>query len=171
MPTLFLLCFIIGVTALVGTLILGEVGGGSGHVSDGLPFLSLTTLAAAIFGFGAGGGVIALTELPVPVQLGAGVGSAVLLVAILRGLLVPYLTRQQSNSHYGRSAYLGKLARVEIRIPVGGWGEVSVPDPDGSRVRLKAKSPENVELPAHAKVYIADLDTEFVHVVAVPEIE
>lgn len=169
MSTLFLLCFIVGAVALIGTLLIGEFGSSAGHPSDGLPFLSLTSIASVIFGFGAIGGAAQLAQLSEPVSIAVGVAGGCVLVGAFRGLLVPYMVRQQSNSHFGRTDYLGRIAVIEIAIPAGGWGQVSVADPYGGRVRLKARSSESVDLATRTEVVITDLDPEFVHVVAVPE--
>ncbi len=94
---------------------------------------------------------------------------AAVLVAALNGLLLPYMRRQQSNSHRGRSSYVGLLGTVTLEVPPGGWGEVSFVDADGNRVFSRAKSDETAALPKATRVYIADIDPDFVHVVAVPE--
>jgi hypothetical protein len=91
------------------------------------------------------------------------------LVFTLNGLLLPYMRRQQSNSHRGRSSYVGLLGTVTLEVPPGGWGEVSFVDADGNRVFSRAKSDEADALPKATRVYIADIDPDFVHVVAVPE--
>jgi hypothetical protein len=57
---------------------------------------------------------------------------------------------------------------VTIDVPPGGWGEIAFVDPDGNRVRSRAVSPESQHLAKATRVYIADVDAEYVHVVAVP---
>ncbi|MFH5209969.1 NfeD family protein [Antrihabitans spumae] len=174
MTAVLIACFAVGVVALAGSLVVGEFGGdhqiGAGGHGDGISFLSLTTIATAIFGFGAGGLGTKFAGGSDALQISVGAAASVGLVALFRGLLLPYLQRQQSNSHFGRSSYIGLLGRVELSIPVDGWGEVSFVDPDGSRVRAKAKSAEPNVLPTASRIYITDVDDEFVHVVAVPEI-
>jgi hypothetical protein len=96
-------------------------------------------------------------------------GSAVALVAALNGLLLPYLRRQQANSHRSRASYIGLLGTVTLDVPVGGWGEVSFVDADGNRVRSRAKTSEPGALTKSTQIYIADVDADYVHVVAVPE--
>ncbi|MGV9802174.1 hypothetical protein ACWDTP_29420, partial [Mycobacterium sp. NPDC003449] len=85
------------------------------------------------------------------------------------GVLLPYLRRQQSNSHKGRSSYIGLLGTVTLEVPAGGWGEVAFVDADGNRVFSRAKSAEPAALAKSTRVYIADIDSDYVHVVAVPE--
>src|SRR3546814_13103649 len=64
MFVVFTICFVIGVVALVGAFAVGEVADLGGGHADGLPFLSLTTLATALFGFGAGGVAATLADAP-----------------------------------------------------------------------------------------------------------
>ena len=104
---------------------IGDVGDG------GLPFLSLTSLAIALFRFGAGGLGADFAGLPSGVSIGVGAGVGVALVGVFRGLLLPYMLRQQSNSHFGRASYLGMTGRVELPIEPDGWGEITIADPDG----------------------------------------
>jgi membrane protein implicated in regulation of membrane protease activity len=131
--------------------------------------ISLTSVSAALLGAGAGGLISSWAGLG---TVGAGVVagvSAVALLLLLQGLLLPYLRRQQSNSHRGRQSYVGLLGTVTLTIPPDGWGEVSFVDADGNRVRSRAVTLEPAPLPKSARVYIADVDAETVHVVAIPE--
>ena len=52
-----------------------------------------------------------------------------------------------------------------------GWGEVSFVDSDGNRVRSRAKTAEPAALAKSTPVYIADVDADYVHVVAVPDLD
>jgi membrane protein implicated in regulation of membrane protease activity len=160
----YLAAFIVGGVSILTALLLADVGHG-----DGMPFLSLTGISAALVGAGTGGLVgtwAGLGTLPTGVLAGA---SAVVLAFVLNGVLLPYLRRQQSNSHRGRSSYIGLLGTVTLEVPAGGWGEVSFVDADGNRVFSRAKSDEPAALPKSTRVYIADIDSDFVHVVAIPE--
>lgn len=164
MTAVYLAAFIVGGVSVLTALLLADVGHG-----DGMPFLSLTGISAALVGAGTGGliGVWAgFGTLPTAALAGA---SAVVLAFALNGVLLPYLRRQQSNSHRGRSSYIGLLGTVTLEVPAGGWGEVSFVDADGNRVFSRAKSDEQDPLPKSTRVYIADIDSDFVHVVAVPE--
>jgi membrane protein implicated in regulation of membrane protease activity len=162
--------FAVGGIALLVTLLLGDFEGGGHDVGhDGLPFLSLTSLSAAILGAGTGGLLSTWAGLG---ALGAGLvalGSAAVLVLVLQGVLMPYLRRQQSNSQRGRASYIGLLGTVTLEIPAEGWGEVSFADADGNRVRARAVTAEPEALLKSTRIYIADVDAEYVHVVAVPE--
>ena len=163
--------FGVGLLALLAALFAGEIGE-IGEIGDGgLPFMSLTTLAIGLFGFGAGGLGADFIGLPTGASIGIGVGVAVVLVGIFRGLLLPYMLRQKSNPHFGRASYLGMTGRVELPIDPDGWGEITIVDPDGARVRLKARSEESSTLAAGAQVYICDLDAEYVRVVAIPALD
>lgn len=164
MTAVYLAAFIVGGVSVLTALLLADVGHG-----DGMPFLSLTGISAALVGAGTGGLIgtwAGFGTLPTAVLAGA---SAVLLAFVLNGVLLPYLRRQQSNSHRGRSSYIGLLGTVTLEVPAGGWGEVSFVDADGNRVFSRAKSDEPASLPKSTRVYIADIDSDFVHVVAVPE--
>lgn len=166
----YVAAFAVGAIALLVTLLLGDSGGGGHDVGhDGLPFLSLTSLSAAILGVGTGGLLSTWAGLG---ALGAGfvaLGSGVVLVLILQGALMPYLRRQQSNSQRGRVSYIGLLGTVTLEIPPDGWGEVAFADPDGNRVRARAVTAEPSALSKSTRIYIADVDADYVHVVAVPE--
>ena len=160
----YLAAFIVGGVSVLAALLLADVGHG-----DGMPFLSLTGVSAALVGAGTGGMIGTWAEFGAfPTALLAA-ASAVVLVFLLNGLLLPYLRRQQSNSHKGRSSYIGLLGTVTLEVPAGGWGEVSFVDADGNRVFSRARSDEPAALPKATRIYISDIDSDFVHVVAVPE--
>lgn len=163
MTAVYLAVFAVGAVAVLSAVLLTDFG------HDGMPFLSLTTVSAALLGAGTGGLVSTWAGLD---GLGAGVTalfSAVTLVAGLQGVALPYLRKQQSNSHRGRSSYIGLLGTVTLEVPADGWGEVAFVDPDGNRVRSRAISNEPETLAKSTRVYIADVDADYVHVVAVPE--
>lgn len=168
MTAAYVAAFAVGGIALLATLVLGDFGGG--HEHDGLPFLSLTSLSAAILGAGTGGLLSTWAGLSPLVAGLIALGSAAALVLILQGALMPYLRRQQSNSQRGRSSYIGLLGTVTLEIPVQGWGEVSFADADGNRVRARAVTAEPEALLKSSRVYIADVDADHVHVVAVPDL-
>ncbi|MDV3127492.1 hypothetical protein M1247_21380 [Mycobacterium sp. 21AC1] len=160
----YLAAFIVGGVSVLAALLLADVGHG-----DGMPFLSLTGLSAALVGAGTGGLIGTWVGMG---AFGAAVlaaACAVVLVVGLNGLLLPYMRRQQANSHKGRSSYIGLLGTVTLEVPAGGWGEVSFVDGDGNRVFSRAKSSEPEALSKATRVYIADIDADFVHVVAVPQ--
>jgi hypothetical protein len=161
---LYLAAFAIGALGVLSALFFDF-----GH-GDGLPFLSLTSVSAALLGGGTGGLVAGGSGLG---AVGSGVVaalSAVALIAILHVVVMPYIRRQQANSHQGRASYVGLLGTVTLELPAGGWGEVSFVDTGGNRVRARAKSAEPNPLPKSTPVYIADVDADYVHVVAVPDL-
>jgi hypothetical protein len=61
------------------------------------------------------------------------------------------------------------LGTVTLEVPVDGWGEVAFVDSDGTRVRARAVTAEPEALSKTTRVYIADVDADYVHVVAVPD--
>ena len=164
MTAVYLAAFVVGGLAVLSALLLTGVGHG-----DGMPFLSLTSVAVALLGAGTGGLAGTAAGLRGWGTAALALGSAALLLGVLHGALLPYLRRQQGNSHRGRSSYIGLLGTVTLDVPAGGWGEVSFVDADGNRVRSRARSSEPQNLPKSTRIYIADVDAEFVHVVAVPE--
>lgn len=172
----YLAAFVVGGIAILAALLLADVGGGhGGHVDlgggghDGLPFLSLTSLSAALLGAGTGGLIATWAGLG-GVWSGVVAGaSAVALLLVLQGVVLPYLRRQQSNSQRGRASYIGLLGTVTLEIPPDGWGEVAFVDADGNRVRARAITAEPGPLTKSTHVYIADVDADHVHVVSVPE--
>ncbi|MBO0678870.1 hypothetical protein JRC04_15500 [Mycolicibacterium sp. S2-37] len=165
MTAVYLAAFTVGGIAVLSALLLADVGHG-----DGMPFLSLTSVAAGVLGAGTGGLVATWAGAGTVAAAGVAVGAAVALIAALNGLLLPYLRRQQSNSQRGRISYVGLLGTVTLDVPVDGWGEVAFVDADGNRVRARAKTAEPAALPKSTPVYIADADPDFVHVVAVPDL-
>lgn len=171
MTAVYLGAFVVGTVAILSALLLAEfdVGGGhAGHAGpDGLPFISLTSLSAALLGAGAGGLIATWADLGVVVS---GVVAAICAAALLlglQGLVLPYLRRQQSNSHRGRISYIGLLGTVTLDVPSDGWGEVSFVDADGNRVRSKAVTGEPHTLRKSTQVYISDVDADVVHVVSI----
>ncbi|MGE2715692.1 hypothetical protein ACQI4L_16680 [Mycolicibacterium litorale] len=167
MTTVYLAAFAVGGVAVLATLLLGDVDADTG-AGDGLPFLSLTGVSTALLGAGAGGLVADWAGLGAVTTAVIAVVTGVALIAALNGLLLPYLRRQQANSHHGRASYIGLLGTVTLDVPVDGWGEVSFVDADGNRVRSRAVTEETAALPKSTPVYIADVDADYVHVVAVP---
>ncbi|KUI32637.1 hypothetical protein [Mycobacterium sp. GA-2829] len=163
MTTVYLAAFIVGGVAVLVALLFGDFD------ADGLPFLSLTAVSAALLGAGAGGLVAGWSGLSAAATGVIAVVTGLVLIAALSGLLLPYLRRQQANSHRGRSSYIGLLGTVTLDVPVDGWGEVSFVDADGNRVRSRAVTAEVAALPKATPVYIADVDADYVHVVAVPQ--
>ncbi|MUL81377.1 hypothetical protein FZI95_06280 [Mycobacterium sp. CBMA247] len=164
MMAVYLAAFVVGGIAVLAALLLADVGHG-----DGMPFLSLTGLSVGLLGAGTGGLVGTWLGLGTLWSAALAAACAIVLVFTLNGLLLPYMRRQQSNSHRGRSSYVGLLGTVTLEVPPGGWGEVSFVDADGNRVFSRAKSAELDALPKATHVYIADIDSDFVHVVAVPQ--
>ncbi|ORA58996.1 hypothetical protein [Mycobacteroides franklinii] len=160
----YLAAFAVGGIAVLSALLLTDIGHG-----DGMPFLSLTSLSAALTGAGAGGFVSsALGIAALPTAIIAAV-CAVALVSILQ-LFLTYLRGQQANSHSGRASYVGRLGTVTLEVPSGGgWGEIAFVDADGNRVRSRAITDEPEGLAKNAPVYIADVDSEYLHVVSIPD--
>lgn len=167
MTAVYLAAFIVGGLAVLSALVLTDFEIGGGH-ADGMPFLGLTGIAAGLLGAGTGGLISNWAGLG---RLGAGIVAIVsgaALVLALNGVLLPFLRRQQANSHRGRISYIGLLGTVTLDVPAGGWGEVSFVDADGNRVRAKAITTEPETLPKSTRIYIADVDADYVHVVSVP---
>lgn len=170
MTAVYLAAFAVGAVAVLSAFLLVDFGAHLG-AGDGLPFLSLTSLSAGVLGAGTGGLVATWAGAGAATAGVIAVGSAVALMAALNGVLLPYLRRQQANSHRGRASYIGLLGTVSLEVPVGGWGEVSFVDADGNRVRARAKTAEPAALAKATPVYIADVDADFLHVVAVPDLD
>jgi hypothetical protein len=165
----YLGAFAVGAIAVLSALLFAEFGVGGGHGAEGLPFVSLTSLSAALLGAGAGGLIGTWAELGGAVSGVIAAVCAVVLLLGLQGLVLPYLRRQQSNSHRGRISYVGLLGTVTLDVPADGWGEVAFVDADGNRVRSRAVTAEAHTLLKSTQVYISDVDADGVHVVAVPD--
>lgn len=162
MTIVYLAAFAVGAIALLTALLLTDFG------HDGMPFLSLTGISAALVGTGAGGLVGTWAGFGAVPAAALGLGTGATLTLLLQGVALPYLRRQEASSQHGRSAYIGLLGTVTIDVPPGGWGEIAFVDPDGNRVRSRAISAEPQTLAKATRVYIADVDAEYLHVVAVP---
>lgn len=169
MTAVYLGAFAVGAIAVLSALLLAEFSVGGGHGPDGLPFVSLTSLSAALLGAGAGGLIGTWAELGDVVSGVIAAVCAVVLLLGLQGLVLPYLRRQQSNSHRGRISYVGLLGTVTLDVPADGWGEVAFVDADGNRVRARAVTAETHTLLKSTRVYISDVDRDVVHVVSVPD--
>lgn len=166
MTAVYVVAFVVGAVAVLTALLVADFDLGAD--TDGLPFLSLTSLAAGLLGAGTGGLVSGWAGLG---GLGAGavaLFSGALLILLLQGMLLPYLRRQESNSHLMRASYIGLLGTVTLDVPADGWGEVSFVDAEGNRVRARAVTAEIETLAKNSLVYIAEVDDEYLHVVAVP---
>lgn len=171
MTTVYLVAFVVGAVAVLASLLLVEIdvgGHGLGHgTGDGMPFLSLTSVSAALLGAGTGGLLGTWAGLgAVPAGIVAAVSAAALL-GLLQGVALPYLRRQQSNSHRSRSSYVGLLGTVTLEIPPQGWGEVAFVDADGNRVRSRAISDEEVPLTKASRIYVSDVEGDAVRVVSI----
>ena len=138
-------------------------------VRDGLPFLSLTSVSAGLLGAGTGGLVSTFAGVGAAATAVIAVVSAVVLIAALQAVLLPYLRRQEANSQQGRTSYVGRLGTVTLDVAPDGWGEITFLDAEGTRVHARAITAEPRTLRKSTTVYIADVDTDFVHIVAVPE--
>ena len=169
MTAIYAGAFAVGAIAVLSALLLTEFSIGGGHGSDGLPFVSLTSLSAALLGAGAGGLIGTWAGLGGAVTGVIAAVCAVVLLIGLQGLVLPYLRRQESNSHRGRISYIGLLGTVTLDVPSDGWGEVAFVDADGNRVRSRAVTAEPETLLKSTQVYISDVDADVVHVVAVPD--
>ena len=167
----YIACLAMGLVGIVGTLVVGEVGSELGNTGggDGLPFLNLTTVATAFLGIGVGGGAATLLGFGTTAAAVTAACTALVLVAVTRGVLLPYLLRQQGNSHTGRLSYIGLTGVVILSIEPDGWGEIAFTDTEGNRVRSRAVTAEATALPADSRVYIGDVDEQVVHVVSIPD--
>jgi hypothetical protein len=159
--------FAVGAISVLSALLLAEFSIGGGHGADGLPFVSLTSLSAALLGAGAGGLIGTWADLGGALSGVIAAVCAIVLLLGLQGLVLPYLRRQESNSHKGRISYIGLLGTVTLEVPSGGWGEVAFVDADGNRVRSRAVTAEPHALLKSTQVYISDVDADVVHVVSV----
>lgn len=164
---LFLITFVVGLAVLVGTAVFGEleIGDGDGPLGG---LLSVTAVSTVLFGWGASGLLLdAASDLPDLVVALLAVAPAAGLLLVFRGLLLPWMARQQSNSHAGRTAYIGRTGQVRVAIPADGWGEVTFLDESGALTAAKAVTAEPAGIAAGHEVYIADVDADAVHVVAI----
>ncbi|EFV13195.1 NfeD family protein [Segniliparus rugosus] len=159
-----LVVLVAGGAGLLCTFVFGEL-----MHDEALPFLSLTALATGAVGFGGGGLIASLAGVSSGPSLLIGAAVAIAAMVLTRGMLVPYLQRQQGNSLTSRASYLGSLATVTLELPESGWGEVQFADATGNLVRIRAVGPAGTSIPKGAKVYVAEMDDEFAHVVDVSE--
>lgn len=166
---LFLIAFVVGLAVLIGTAIFGELEIGDG---DGLfgGLLSITAIATFLFGWGAAGLLLsAAGDLPDVFVALLALLPAAGLVGVFRGLLLPWMARQQSNSHGGRETYIGRTGHARIAIPADGWGEVVFLDEAGALTAAKAVTAEPDGIAAGQEIYIAEVEDDVVHVVAIAD--
>ncbi|WP_370500711.1 hypothetical protein NWT09_06780 [Mycolicibacterium sp. jd] len=167
MTGVYLAAFGVGGIAVLTALVLTDFDLGNGFGPDGLPFLSLTSMSAGLLGAGTGGLIATWLGLGTMSAAIVALVSGVILIGALQGVVLPFLRRQQSNSQRGRASYIGLLGTVTLDVPADGWGEVAFVDADGNRVRARAVTAEPDTLTKSTPVYIADVDAEFIHVVAI----
>ena len=127
--------------SVLSALLLAEFSIGGGHGADGLPFVSLTSLSAALLGAGAGGLIGTWANLGGALSGIIAAVCAIVLLLGLQGLVLPYLRRQESTPQ-GPDLLHRPARPVTLECPVGGWGEVAFVDADGNRVRSRAVTAE-----------------------------
>ncbi|WP_159103249.1 NfeD family protein [Tsukamurella sp. 1534] len=159
MVTVFAVCAVVGVLALIASLVLGDTDFGGGDVDGGLPWLSAPALAAAVGVFGVVGWPLyagTAIERPVVVLIaaGAGIGAYALLMVVLRAM-----RRAQTGTVAGLRAAVGRTATVTMSIPAGGWGQVSYLDAESVRATTTAVLAKGDGTAADgSRVLIVDVD-------------
>ncbi len=165
--TIFIIAAVVGAVTVLSAFLLTDFDFGAD--SDLLPHISMSSIAAGVFGFGSTGLIASGLGVPSPLTWAlAGVAGFGILWAF-NGLFLPYLHRQEANSHSGRTDYIGKTATVTLDIEPDGWGEVSLVDRDNNRVQTRAKVAQDGDrvLSKSERVIVADVDADYVYVVAV----
>jgi membrane protein implicated in regulation of membrane protease activity len=163
MSQVFTAMTVVGGLALLTAIIVTDME------MDGMPFLSLTNVSAAI----TGGGISGLLSA----EFGAQTSTSVT-ISTVAGILT-FVAAQglhnavkggEPNEIRGLSASIGCLGHVSMTIPEKGWGEVTYTDYDGSLVSRRAISADGTPLGNGAHVYISDVDGETLLVIEVPPI-
>jgi membrane protein implicated in regulation of membrane protease activity len=176
--TLYLVCALIGGTAIVVQTILLLVGGGDGDLDDGpdvhhdgshsdvafLKWLSIKGIVAFLTFFGLAGLATGSSPRPLqtlPVALAAGLAA---LFAV--GWMMRALSRLQSSGTLDLGNAVGKTGRVHLRIPPArrGAGKVMV-EVQGRLVECGAVTAAN-EIPTGTPVRVVAVSGDVLEVAA-----
>jgi membrane protein implicated in regulation of membrane protease activity len=125
-------------------------------------WLNIKVLAMGLIGFGAAGFLSVHYDVPVLWILAFAVLGFVMISVLSYKFVLKPLLRQQSNSAYNRSSYVGCTGSLTIGIRKDSWGEVQFTDVNGALVRSKATDADNQELPTGAHVLIIDIEPDSV---------
>lgn len=178
LPTVFLVAAAIGIALLLLQFLLGILGLGDGHdvhdvhdglVDDGLQFLTVRGMAAALT-FGGIAGRIALALGLGPLAATAGSLTAGAAAAVGVAFVMRQLGRLESDGVIHVEGAVGLAATVHVALPAGGSGAGKVMlTLQDRRVELKAVSLEG-GLPAGTPVTVVGLaGHDTLEVVRTPE--
>lgn len=138
----YLFCLIVGFVFVLGSAVLGHMGGDHGHVSGsgghaeagadssdapGVSLFSPIIMAAFVAAFGAFGLIFNQFEATKPPAISAtlSIVCAVLVAGTLVSLLRKLVRASDSSSESQVATLVGHVATVISPIPVGGVGEIA----------------------------------------------
>lgn len=167
---IYLFCLVLGFVFVLGTVVMGQLGGGHGHVegsgghaeagadgsdSPGVSFFSPTVMAAFVTAFGAFG--LILSEIPAtsnPVlSAPLSIVCAFLVAAALVSVLSKVVRAGDSSSESRVASLNGLVATVISPIPAAGVGEIAYVQA-GSRYSAPAREENGAPVPMGSSVTI-----------------
>jgi len=138
----YLFCLVVGFVFVLGSAIMGHLGGDHGHVggsgghaeagadssdAPGVSFFSPIVMAAFVAAFGAFGLIFSQFETTKSPVLSAALSivCAMIVAGLLVGLLQKLMRASDSSSESQVATLIGHVATVITPIPTGGVGEIA----------------------------------------------
>lgn len=167
---IYLFCLVVGFVFVLGTVLMGQFGGGHGHVegsgghaeagadgsdSPGVSFFSPTVLAAFVTAFGAFGLIfseIKATSNPM-VSAALSLVCAFLVAGAIVGVLRKVIHAGDSSSESRVASLAGQVATVITPIPGHGVGEIAYVQA-GTRYTAPAREENGTAVPSGSAVNI-----------------
>ncbi len=166
----YLFCLVVGFVFVLGSALLGHMGGDHGHVggsgghaeagadssdSPGVSFFSPIVMAAFVTAFGAFGLIFSQFQMTKPPAISAVL--SVICATCVSGLLVSVLQKlfhaADSSSESQVSTLVGHVATVITPIPAGAVGEIAYVQ-SGSRYTAPAREEHGLAVTTGSQVTI-----------------
>ena len=167
---IYLFCLVVGFVFVLGTVMLGHLGGGHGHVegsgghaeagadgsdAPGVSFFSPTVMAAFVTAFGAFGLIFSEVKVTSNPVLSAGLSlvCAFLVAGGIVGVLRKVVRAGDSSSESRVASLAGQIATVITPIPANGVGEIAYVQA-GSRYTAPAREETGAPISSGSAVTI-----------------
>jgi membrane protein implicated in regulation of membrane protease activity len=166
----YLFCLIVGFVFVLGSAVLGHLGGDHGHVggsgghaeagadssdAPGVSLFSPIVMAAFVAAFGAFGLILSQFEATKPPAISAGLSviGALVVAGALVGLLRKVVRAADSSSESRVATLVGQVATVITPVPAGGVGEIAYVQA-GTRYTAPAREEGGAPIGAGSEVRI-----------------
>jgi membrane protein implicated in regulation of membrane protease activity len=166
----YLFCLVLGFVFVLGSVLLGHLGGDHGHVSGsgghaeagadasdapGVSFFSPIVMAAAVTAFGAFGLIFSQIDATKHPAISAllSIVCAALVASVLVGLLGKVVRAGDSSSESRVATLVGQIATVTTPIPAQAVGEIAYVQA-GTRYTAPAREETGQPVPTGADVTI-----------------